>query len=98
MNNPNDTTSAAPSAQLTIPIGNMNWAQVLPMLLAAIENGTPTGVRMAKTYLSQMATAADLGGRAVSALMCASSQGLKIDDDILSAIAEARLNNTGRGH
>lgn len=35
------------------------WAAVLPVLLAAIENGTDEGRRMAREELARMAQAAD---------------------------------------
>ncbi len=98
MTNPNDKTSTADAAELTVPIGDMKWAQVLPMLIAAIEDGTPTGVRMAKDYLAQMAAAADLAGMAMSAIMSAGSRGLDLDADIQAAISEAKHNSTRRGH
>jgi hypothetical protein len=98
MTNPNDKTSAADAAELIIPIGDMKWAQVLPMLIAAIEDGTPAGVRMAKDYLAQMAAAADLAGMAMSAIMSAGSRGLDLDADIQAAISQAKHNSTRRGH
>lgn len=98
MTNPNDKTSSANAVELSIPIGDMKWAQVLPMLIAAIEDGTPTGVRMAKDYLAQMAAAADLAGMAMSVLMSAGSRGLDLDDDIQAAISQAKQTSTRRGH
>ena len=85
-------------AELSIPIGDLQWTKVLPMLLAAIEDGTPTGVRMAKEYLAQMAAAADLAGLAISALMSAHSRGVQLDADVVQAIDHARRAHAGRKH
>lgn len=98
MTNSNDKTSAAPAAELSIPIGDMKWAQVLPMLIAAIEDGTPTGVRMAKDYLSQMAAAADLASMAMGVLMSAADRGLDLEGDIKIAISRANRIGTSQGH
>lgn len=98
MTNPNDTTQAVPAAELSIPIGDMKWAQVLPMLIAAIEDGTPTGVRMAKDYLAQMAAAADLAGMAMGVLMRAADRGLDLEGDIQGVLSEAKHISTSRGH
>ncbi len=98
MTNPNDKTSSADAAALTIPIGDMKWAQVLPMLIAAIEDGTPTGVRMAKEHLAQMAAAADLAGMAMGVLMSAAGRGLDLGEDVQGVLSEASHSRTKRSH
>ncbi len=98
MTNPNETTPATPAAEPTILIGDMKWSQVLPILIAALEDGTPTGVRMAKDHLSQMAAAADLAGMAMDVLMRAADRGLDLEGDMQSAISQARRINASRGH
>ncbi len=51
---------------LTVRTGPESWQEALPMLLAAIESGTSTGVRMAKAQLTSMAKAADFAASAAS--------------------------------
>ena len=53
--NPNETTPATPAAEPTILIGDMKWSQVLLILIAALEDGTPTGVRLAKDQIEDAA-------------------------------------------
>lgn len=37
----------------------MTWTGVLPLLITALEDGTPTGKQMARDELAKMAAAAD---------------------------------------
>lgn len=98
MTNPNDTTPAATAAELSIPIGNEKWTQVLPVLLAAIESGTPAGVRMAKDHLAQMAAVADLAATALGTLMLQAANGKPLDADVANALSLSKLDTSSRGH
>ena len=53
------STSVKAPVVLTVPAGPESWQEALPILLAAVESGTSTGVRMAKAHLASMAKAAD---------------------------------------
>jgi hypothetical protein len=49
----------APARPKTIDL-TPTWTAVLPILFAALEDGTPEGKRMAREEIRQMARAADL--------------------------------------
>jgi hypothetical protein len=44
----------------TINIGPNTWVETLPLLLAALQHGTPQGKLMARNELKRMAQVADL--------------------------------------
>lgn len=85
----NENTAASDTA-MTIPLGNMRWCDVLPLLIAALQDGTLTGQRMARDHLGQMAAAADLSGLAMGALMRAAQRGVSLDADMLEVLEQAR--------
>ncbi len=97
MKHPEEPAAANAAAQLTIPIGDLRWTQVLPMLIAALKDGTPTGVRMAQDHLSQMAVVADLAHTAIHVLQQARS-GSPPDEDVLLMLSLAIPGTGERGH
>lgn len=89
MTNPTLHTPDQAVADLNIPLGDprdLQWTQMLPMLIATLENGTPMATRLAKRQLHQMAAVADVAAMAMSVLMSASSRGLVLDGDLQSKL------------
>lgn len=78
---------------------NPTWKGMLPYLLAALENGTPEGKRIAREELQKMADAADFAANVADKQTSEKPRRLITDREMMfQSEGLARLRSPTRGH
>ncbi|CAD5366590.1 hypothetical protein RA210_U10401 [Rubrivivax sp. A210] len=76
-------------AEIIVPLCGLTWTQLLPALIAALEDGNSEGKAVARPQLARMAAAADLAITAIGSALDAADREIESDETAQQVIAKA---------